>query len=94
MIGFWAKRGYLAREMKFLSLIVAAAAFLFVGACERHTWDDEDANKDGKIDQNEKGTSRLYQKEDHGSEPQGGHPEEGEKGHVEDAGNEAEKKHD
>lgn len=83
--------------MKFPSLIIAAAAFLFVGACERHTWEDEDANNDGKIDQNEKGTSRLYQRDDHGSEPQGGHPEEGKKGHVEDAekvGNEAEKKHD
>ena len=50
--------------MKRLSLIAAAAAFL-LGACERHSWDDDDKNKDGVIDQNEKGTKRLY--DDHGS---------------------------
>lgn len=64
--------------MKHLSLILTATAFLFVGACERHTWEDNDANGDGKIDQNEKGTSRLY-KDDHGS----GHAEGDEKAHKE-----------
>ena len=66
MTGFWARRGYLAREMKRLSLIAAVFAFL-LGACERHTWEDHDANQDGKIDQNEKGTKRLYE-DDHGGE--------------------------
>ncbi|MFM1560372.1 MAG: hypothetical protein VCA35_10320 [Roseibacillus sp.] len=50
--------------MKRLSLIVAATAFL-LGACERHSWEDDDKNGDGKIDQNELGTKRLYQ-EKHG----------------------------
>ncbi len=63
--------------MKRLSLLVAATAFL-LGACERHTWEDEDANKDGKIDQNEKGTKRLY--EEHGKEKEGEH-EDAEKKH-------------
>ena len=58
--------------MKRLSLLLAAIAFL-LGACERHTWEDHDANEDGKIDQNEKGTKRLY--EDHGK---GGAHKEGE----------------
>ena len=61
MTGFWPGREYEAREMKRLSLILAAAAFLF-GACERHTWEDKDANEDGTIDHNEKGTKRLYEK--------------------------------
>lgn len=59
MIGFWLGRGYVAPEMKRLSLILAAFA-LVLGACERHSWDDDDKNKDGVIDQNEKGTKRLY----------------------------------
>ena len=54
---------YEAPEMKRLSLLVATCAF-FLGACERHTWEDVDENKDGRIDQNEKGTKRLYK--DHG----------------------------
>jgi|TARA_B100000519_G_C13831347_1_gene245106 hypothetical protein len=45
--------------MKLLSLLVASLAFLF-GACERHNWEDTDENGDNKIDQNEKGTKRLY----------------------------------
>ncbi len=52
--------------MRRLSLILAAFA-LVLGACERHTWEDQDANQDGKIDQNERGTNRLY-KEHHGEE--------------------------
>jgi hypothetical protein len=56
--------------MKRLSLIAAVFAFT-LGACERHTWEDVDANKDGKIDQNEKGTKTLYE----------GHKEGGEKKH-------------
>ena len=63
MTGVWAGVGYVAPEMKRLSLLVASCAF-FLGACERHTWEDNDANGDGKIDQNEKGTKRLYK--DHG----------------------------
>ncbi len=60
--------------MKRLSLIAATVAFLF-GACERHSWEDQDKNKDGRIDQNEKGTKRLYQ-DDHGKEGEA-HKEEG-----------------
>lgn len=47
--------------MKRLSLFLAAFAFL-LGACERHSWEDSDDNGDGHIDQNEKGTKRLYEK--------------------------------
>lgn len=47
--------------MNRLSLFLAALAFLF-GACERHSWEDSDDNQDGRIDQNEKGTKRLYEK--------------------------------
>ncbi|MCS5539738.1 MAG: hypothetical protein VCA40_11315 [Roseibacillus sp.] len=55
--------------MKRLSLLVAVLAFL-LGACERHNWEDVDENGDGRIDQNEKGTKRLYKehKEDEGEE--------------------------
>ena len=45
--------------MKCLSLLVAILAFL-LGACERHNWEDVDEDGDGTIDQNEKGTKRLY----------------------------------
>ena len=45
--------------MKRLSLLVAVFAFL-LGSCERHNWEDVDENGDGRIDQNEKGTKRLY----------------------------------
>lgn len=50
--------------MKYLSLGIAAVAFL-LGACERHSWEDNDANGDGIIQESEKGTVRLYQ--GHGS---------------------------
>ena len=55
--------------MRFLSPLVAILAFL-LGACERHNWEDVDENGDKKIDQNEKGTKRLYMehKEDEGEE--------------------------
>ena len=55
--------------MKCLSLLVVIIAFV-LGACERHNWEDVDENGDGRIDQNEKGTKRLYQehKEDEGGE--------------------------
>lgn len=62
--------------MKRLSLILAAFS-LVLGACERHTWEDVDQNKDGVIDQNEKGTKRLYAA--HGEEATTEHPKEGEK---------------
>ena len=32
----------------------------FLGACEQHHWEDVDENGDGVIDQNERGTKRLY----------------------------------
>jgi hypothetical protein len=48
--------------MKRLLLTAAAFAFLLGASCERHSWEDVDANKDGKIDQNEKGTKGLYEK--------------------------------
>lgn len=54
-------RGYEAPDMRRLSLIAAAIAFA-LGACERHTWEDVDANQDGVIDQNERGTKRLFEK--------------------------------
>ncbi len=55
--------------MKRLSLLVAVLALL-LGACERHIWEDVDEKGDGRIDQNEKGTKRLYKehKEDEGEE--------------------------
>jgi hypothetical protein len=59
LTGFWVGRGYLTRDMKCLSLLVAILAFL-LGACERHNWEDVDEDGDGTIDQNEKGTKRLY----------------------------------
>ena len=55
--------------MKRLSLLVAILAFL-LGACERHNWEDVDENGDGIIDQNEKGTKRLY-KEHKGGDKDG-----------------------
>ena len=64
MTGVWAGRGYQTRDMKRLSLIVASLGLL-LGACERHSWNDVDANKDGEIGPNEKGTKRLYE-DDHG----------------------------
>jgi len=48
-----------------LSLLVAVLAFL-LGACERHNWEDVDENSDGRIDQNEKGTKRLYKEHKEG----------------------------
>jgi hypothetical protein len=57
--------------MKILSLAVLALAFLFT-SCERHTWEDNDANGDGIISESEKGTKRLY--EAHGDHD-GGHGE-------------------
>lgn len=63
--------------MKFLSLIVAALAFS-LAACERHTWEDKDKNEDGVIDDNEKGTKRLYQAH-HG---EGGNDNHGDKDEV------------
>ena len=87
MTGLWAVRGYVAPDMKRLSLILAASAFLF-GACERHSWADDDKNEDGTIDANEKGTKRLYK--DHGGHEGGA--EDGDKDGA-DHGDE-EKKHD
>ena len=46
--------------MKCLSLLVVILAFV-LGACERHNWEDVAENGDGRIDQNEKCTKRLYQ---------------------------------
>ena len=45
--------------MKRVSLLALVFAF-FVGACEQHHWEDVDENGDGVIDQNERGTKRLY----------------------------------
>ena len=45
--------------MKNLSLFLVLGAFL-LGACERHSWEDEDVNGDGIIQESEKGTVRLY----------------------------------
>lgn len=59
--------------MKYLSLLLVAVAFL-LGACERHSWEDKDANGDGIIQESEKGTSRLYK--GHGEEHAEGHGEE------------------
>jgi|GEM_PF-771180 len=63
--------------MKYLSLLLVAVAFL-VGACERHSWEDKDANGDGIIQESEKGTSRLYK--GHGEEHAEGHDEHAEDG--------------
>lgn len=53
--------------MKCLCSLVAILAFL-LGACERHNWEDVDENKDGRIDQNEKGTKRLYEEHKEGED--------------------------
>ena len=72
--------------MKYLSLLLVAVAFL-LGACERHSWEDKDANGDGIIQESEKGTSRLYKghgeehADGHGEE-QGAHAEGGEEDHA------------
>ena len=62
-------------QMKRVSLLALVFAF-FVGACEQHHWEDVDENGDGVIDQNERGTKRLYKEhkahDDHGD----GHDEE------------------
>ena len=61
--------------MKTLTFAVLAVAFLFT-SCERHTWEDHDANGDGIIQESEKGTKRLYEKHgDHG----GGHDDHSDK---------------
>ena len=46
-------------QMKRVSLLALGFAF-FGGACEQHHWEDVDENGDGVIDQNERGTKRLY----------------------------------
>ena len=57
--------------MKVLSLAVLALAFLFT-SCERHSWEDNDANGDGIIQESEKGTKRLYPSHgDHGGDHEG-----------------------
>ena len=76
MTGVWAGRGYLACDMKRLSLLVAVFAFL-LGSCERHNWEDVDENGDGRIDQNEKGTKRLFKEH---KEDEGEHKEDEEEG--------------
>ena len=78
MTGDSARRRYLRPVMKRLSLIVAAVAFS-LGACERHTWEDKDKNGNGVIEDNEKGTKRLYKA--HHAEGEGGddHDEGGDK---------------
>ena len=54
--------------MKTLTLAVLALAFLFT-SCERHSWEDNDANGDGVIQESEKGTKRLYEGHgDHGDD--------------------------
>ncbi len=53
--------------MKCLCSLVAILAFL-LGACERHNWEDVDENQDGRIDQNEKGTKRLYEEHKEGED--------------------------
>ena len=63
--------------MKYLSLLLVAVAFL-LGACERHSWEDKDANGDGIIQESEKGTSRLYK--GHGEEHAEEHAEHAEEG--------------
>jgi hypothetical protein len=63
--------------MKYLSLLLVAVAFL-LGACERHSWEDKDANGDGIIQESEKGTSRLYK--GHGEEHAAEHAEHAEEG--------------
>jgi len=65
--------------MKRLSLLVAVFAFL-LGSCERHNWEDVDENGDGRIDQNEKGTKRLYKEHKEHKEDEGEHKEEEEEG--------------
>ena len=67
---------YLLCAMKCLSLLVAILAFA-LGACERHNWEDVDENGDGRIDQNEKGTKRLYKEH---KEDEGEHKEDEEEG--------------
>lgn len=58
-------------EMKRVSLLGLVLCF-FTGACEQHHWEDVDENGDGVIDQNERGTIRLYKEhgyhDDHGEE--------------------------
>ena len=46
-------------QMKRVSLLALVFTF-FVGDCEQHHWEDVDENGDGVIDQNERGTKRLY----------------------------------
>ena len=65
--GIWAGNGLsetgrdaTTPAMKIPSLAVLALAFLFT-SCERHTWEDNDANGDGVIQESEKGTKRLYE---------------------------------
>ncbi len=65
--------------MKRLSLLVAVFAFL-LGSCERHNWEDVDENGDGRIDQNEKGTKRLYKEHKEHKEDEGEHKEDEEEG--------------